>query len=144
MFCTAYFVMQMIEIRQNGYGKQGTFSKNVADGKTAATGRVQSKCYRPTWKRVLKRKETALIKREPSTAVKNPLTSKPGKMAEASSSISALMTSKKSPSVTTISGSESNIKIGRMKVLTKPKTNAASNADQTLLTVMSGTKVAVA
>ncbi len=59
----------------------------------------------------------------------------PSNIEPAHQNISALMTNRNSPSVSSVTGSVSNTSTGRTKVLNKPMTKAAISAAEKLATV---------
>ena len=67
---------------------------------------------------------SAEINRPAKNAVQNPDTLKPGTSAATSNSISALMTSRKNPNVSSVSGSVNTMKTGRMTALANPSSSA--------------------
>ncbi len=69
-------------------------------------------------------------------AVQKPEILNPGTSAETSSIITALITSRKSPNVTSVSGIVRIMTTGRITALTKPNSNADINSDFLLLNEM--------
>ena len=69
-------------------------------------------------------------------AVQNPVILNPGTSADTRSIITALITSKKSPNVISVSGIVRIMTAGRMTALTKPNSNADINNDFLLLKEM--------
>lgn len=69
-------------------------------------------------------------------AVQKPEILNPGTSAETSIIITALITSKKSPNVTSVSGIVRIMTMGRMTALTRPNSNADINSDFLLLNEM--------
>ena len=76
-------------------------------------------------------------------AVKNPSTANPPTIFVHSRIINALITNKKSPKVTMVTGSVSNTKIGFTKMLSKPNTNATMTDVVKLATDTPGIKCAM-
>ena len=72
--------------------------------------------------------DTRLMMIEPRTAEPKPATCMPGTSAATSSSMSALITSRKSPSVSRVSGRVSSTNTGRTTAFTTPSRSAARNS----------------
>ena len=79
---------------------------------------------------------SAEISRPAKNAVRNPDTLKPGTSAATSNNISALMTSRKNPNVSSVRGSVKAMKTGRMTALANPSCSAASHSEPLFLNSM--------
>src|SRR4030065_717023 len=77
---------------------------------------------------LVRTQEITLMSREPATAPGNPLTWRPGTMAETRHRSSPLITRRNSPSVTTVTGSGSRTNTARMRAVTRPATNPRAMA----------------
>ncbi|MCY1251769.1 hypothetical protein D9M72_655880 [compost metagenome] len=75
---------------------------------------------------------------EPSRAAQKPPTVKPDSRLPTNRNSSALMTKINSPSVSSVTGSVRITRIGRISVLTRPSTSAASIAEPKLLMWIDG------
>lgn len=76
------------------------------------------------------------MKMPAKNAVQNPETLNPETIDDTRSNISALITSRKKPKVTRVSGMVSTMTIGRMTALASPSRSAAINSDCLVENVM--------